>query len=108
MSWISRLTYHCSIVAYRWESVPMRNFKTLCHLALASGCILLTWVNTGRADLTYSGSSGHLSASVVFSLSSQTLAVTLTNTSSHDVLSAGGVLTGVFFNTQHKLTPISA
>ena len=37
-----------------------------------------------------------------------TLTVTLTNTSSADVLVPTDVLTGVFFNTSHTLTPVSA
>lgn len=60
------------------------------------------------ADLTFQGSSGNLAASAVFSLTGSTLTVTLANTSTHDVLVPTDVLTGVFFNTTHKLTPVSA
>jgi hypothetical protein len=58
--------------------------------------------------ITYSGSSGNLSASVTFSLTGNTLNVDLTNTSSHDVLLPQDVLTAVFFSTAHSLTPVSA
>jgi hypothetical protein len=55
--------------------------------------------------MLYSGSSGNLSASALFELSGSTLTVTLTNTSTADVLVPADVLTGVFFNTTHTLTP---
>jgi hypothetical protein len=55
--------------------------------------------------MLYSGSSGNLSASALFDLSGSTLTVTLTNTSKADVLVPANVLTGVFFNTSHALTP---
>jgi hypothetical protein len=50
------------------------------------------------SPLTFSGSSGSLSASVTFELVGGSLFVTLTNTSSADVLVPTDVLTGVFFN----------
>jgi hypothetical protein len=58
--------------------------------------------------MVYTGSSGSLSASADFSLSGNTLTVTLTNTSTADVLVPTDVLTGVYFNTSHTLTPVSA
>ncbi|HVP53474.1 MAG TPA: PEP-CTERM sorting domain-containing protein [Candidatus Eisenbacteria bacterium] len=58
--------------------------------------------------ITYTGSSGNLSASVTFSLTGNTLHVTLTNTSPSDVKVPQDVLTAVFFNTTHLLTPVSA
>jgi hypothetical protein len=58
--------------------------------------------------MVYKGSSGSLAASADFSLSGSTLTVTLTNTSTADVLVPTDVLTGVYFNTSHTLTPVSA
>jgi hypothetical protein len=67
--------------------------------------ILLAGAAPSPAGMLYSGSSGHLSASALFNLSGNTLTVTLTNTSTADVLVPSDVLTGVFFNTTHTLTP---
>jgi len=63
-----------------------------------------------RADSTavYLGSSGVYSASAMFYLSGNTLTVTLTNTSSADVLVPTDVLTGLFFDATHGVTPVSA
>jgi hypothetical protein len=61
-----------------------------------------------HADSLYTGSNGSLAASANFNLSGSTLTVTLTNTSTGDVLVPTDVLTGVFFNTTHALTPVSA
>ena len=61
-----------------------------------------------RAGMLFTGSSGSLSASADFELSGNSLTVTLTNTSLADVLVPTDVLTGVFFNTVHSLTPVSA
>lgn len=58
--------------------------------------------------ITYVGSSGNLSARAVFSLTGNTLTLTLTNTSMADVLQPTDVLTGVFFNLTGGLTPVSA
>jgi hypothetical protein len=63
---------------------------------------------SARAGMLFTGSSGSLSASADFELSGNSLTVTLTNTSPSDVLVPGDVLTGVFFNTVHSLTPVSA
>jgi len=62
------------------------------------------------APVTFSGSSGSLSASAEFSIIGGTqLQVVLTNTSKNDVLVPGDVLTAVFFNMKDTtLTPISA
>jgi hypothetical protein len=48
--------------------------------------------------ITFTGSSGSLAASVSFEIVAGNLQVTLTNTSSADVLVPTDVLTGVFFN----------
>src|SRR5262245_13412589 len=64
----------------------------------------------GRAEagLLYTGSSGNLSASALFELNGNALTITLTNTSTADVKDPTDVLTGVFFDTSHTLTPVSA
>jgi hypothetical protein len=66
------------------------------------------WAAPVHADSLYTGSSGTLNASANFNLTGNTLTVTLTNTSSADVLVPTDVLTGLFFNTTHALTPVSA
>ena len=69
--------------------------------------LLFTWSGTGNAEM-FSGTSGPLAASANFQLSGNTLTITLTNTSTADVLVPTDVLTGIFFNTTHTLTPVSA
>jgi|RhiMetdeSRZDD1v2_1073273.scaffolds.fasta_scaffold58079_4 hypothetical protein len=79
-------------------------FSALCAMFVA-----LAWTSSSQAlSITYSGSNGNLSASALFNLSGSTLQVTLTNTSSSDVLVPADVLTGLFFNTTNPLTPVSA
>lgn len=58
--------------------------------------------------LTFTGSSGDLSAKATFALSGNTLTVVLTNTSSTPVQVPTDVLTGVLFDTNNALTPVSA
>jgi len=73
---------------------------------LASGVV---WGRTASVSaVTFIGSSGNLSASADFSLVGNTLTVTLVNTSSHDVLVPTDVLTAVWFDVTHTLTPNSA
>lgn len=62
------------------------------------------------APITFTGSSGSLAASVTFSTSGTNLLVTLTNTSTADVMVPADVLTGVFFTIAGNptLTPVSA
>jgi hypothetical protein len=80
--------------------------KLLILLALLA---VMCWLpEQAAADYTFTGSSGKLSAEADFSLSGNTLTVTLTNTSSHDVLTGADVLLALFFNTTHTLTPSSA
>ncbi len=55
----------------------------------------------------YSGSSGNLAASASFDLAGSTLTVTLANTSISDVTVPSEVLTGLFFNSNYALTPVS-
>jgi hypothetical protein len=59
-------------------------------------------------SITFNGSSGSLAASAIFDLTGSTLTITLTNTSTADVLVPMDVLMGLFFNTTNKLTPVSA
>ena len=73
--------------------------------------ILLLFATTAPAAvLDFSASSGSLSADVTFAVSGSNLIVTLTNTSTADVLNPTQVLTAVFFgsSTPLTLTPISA
>jgi hypothetical protein len=62
------------------------------------------------SPVVFTGSSGGLSASAVFDVVGTSLHVTLTNTSSADVLIPTDVLTGVFFNVagDPALTPLAA
>jgi hypothetical protein len=76
--------------------------------ALCATLLVLACAGPSRADLIFSGSSGSLSAMADFSLSVNTLTVTLTNTSGSTALVPTDVLTGVFFNSTHTLTPVSA
>ncbi len=55
-------------------------------------------VGVSATPITYSKTSGDRSASVVFDTSGSDLLVTLTNTSTADVLNPGDVLTAVFFD----------
>jgi hypothetical protein len=73
-----------------------------------AGLALLTLAVPSWSGPAFSGSSGDLSASASFDLSGNTLTVILTNTSSADVLVPADVLTGIFFDTTHTLTPVSA
>jgi hypothetical protein len=89
----------------------MCSLLTLQRTALASlSAIVALLVSAGpsHAGMLFSGSSGVLSATANFSLTGNTLTVTLTNTSKADVLVPTDVLTGVLFNTTHTLTPVSA
>lgn len=65
-------------------------------------------VQASATSELFTGSSGDLSASALFSLSGNTLTVTLTNTSLADVMVPTDVLTAVWFNTTSTLTPGSA
>jgi PEP-CTERM motif-containing protein len=79
-------------------------FSMLAVLALA----MALGGTASASAITYSGSSGNLSASATFSLTGNTLTVTLTNTSSSDVQFPTDVLTAVWFDVAHTLTPVSA
>ncbi len=89
------------------RTVKKRNLYGLIGIILTS--MLLVWSGTSLATgITFSGSSGTLSASAAFDLTGNTLNLILTNTSSADVLVPSDVLSGLFFNTTHTLTPIAA
>lgn len=62
------------------------------------------------APITFNGSGGNLAASATFDVTGTNLIITLSNTSSEDVLVPADVLTGVFFDsaTALSLTRISA
>lgn len=83
------------------------NLRKIAALVFALGLVGAV-SPSARAALSFSGTSGNLAAEVDFALSGSTLTVTLINTSTHDVLVPSDVLTGVFFNTTHTLTPVSA
>ena len=85
------------------------NKMRLLKSTLCAALIVLAWTSSSQATpVTFTGSSGTLSAEADFNLSGTTLTVTLKNTSSADVLVPTDVLTGVFFDTTNTLTPISA
>lgn len=90
----------------RWAS------KLITYLALGCAFIGLNSQYSKAAVVTFDGSSGSLAAEATFSLSGTTLTVTLTNTSTADVLVPTDVLTAVLFHTStvagHGLTAVSA
>jgi hypothetical protein len=74
-----------------------------------SAIVVLCAAQSAFADeVTFSGSSGTLSAEVTFQTSGSNLIVTLTNTSTTDALVPTDILTGVFFNAPVTLTTVSA
>lgn len=83
-----------------------------CFLAIAAICFASA-LSAGAATATpisFTGSSGNLTASATFDTSGSNLIVTLTNTSLSDVLVPTDVLTAVFFDIggDPALTPVSA
>jgi hypothetical protein len=82
-------------------------------LLCLSWSVLILWAaapSSARADaMLFTGSSGTLSASALFELvGGNHLNITLTNTSAADVLLPADVLTGLFFNSVHSLSPMTA
>ena len=79
--------------------------RCLLSAALAAGI-----ASPGRAQVTFSGSSGDLSASAIFGVMGGNLLIRLSNTSTGDVTQPGEVLTGIFFNLRgaDQLSRISA
>jgi len=74
-------------------------------VAMVTACI-----QPAQGSITFSGSSGSLSASAMFEIVGNYLQVDLTNTSPNDVLTPADVLTGVFFDLKGSptLTTVSA
>lgn len=84
--------------------------KTRMWMSIAA-VVLGVFLSMGTAQaVSFSGSSGDLSASVTFSASAGLLTVTLTNTSTADVLVPADLLTAVFFTLagDPTVTPVSA
>jgi PEP-CTERM motif-containing protein len=74
-----------------------------------SAAVVLFAAQVAIADeVTFSGSSGSLSATATFEASGGNLIITLTNTSSSDALVPTDILTGVFFSTPVTLSAVSA
>lgn len=84
-----------------------RRFRSALAM-LATAFMMLSGASASRADLLFTGSGGGYSASADFSLSGNTLKVTLTNTSTTSVRANGDTLGGLFFNTTTALTAVSA
>ncbi len=84
--------------------------RNLLILGIIFTVVTLISAPVGATSITFTGSSGNLSASALFDLTGNTLTITLTNTSLADVLVPTDVLTGLFFDTNpaHTLTPVSA
>jgi len=88
----------------------MRRTTGMVSGSLAFVLAILANTSTASADfVSFSGSgSGGLSASVTFEVDGGNLIVTLTNTSSMDVMASNQVLSGVWFSLPGSLTPVSA
>lgn len=77
--------------------------------SIIAAAALSIGVTPVHAAVVYTGSSGNLAASVSFDRDTNgDLLVTLTNTSTSDVLVPSDILTAVFFNLNATLTSISA
>ncbi len=86
-------------------TLTKRSVYSLAALFLVGlGLSVSAWADSA----TFTGSSGNMSASAIFTQIGNTLVVTLQNTSSADVLVPTDVLTGLFFNSGFALTPVSA
>jgi hypothetical protein len=71
--------------------------------------VVLCAAQVASADeVSFSGSSGSLSAEATFATSGGNLVITLTNTSTTDALVPTDILTGVFFSAPVTLSPDSA
>ena len=82
----------------------------VCAVMIA-GAVLILGISIAKAvPITFSGTSGSLSASATFDKSGTNLLVTLANTSASDVQVPTDVLTAVFFELagNPSLTPVSA
>ena len=102
------IPFHHDLVAVRaWDISRARFMKTRIW-AFAAATVILVSAEAQAGTMTFGGSMGSLSAQAIFNLTGSMLTVTLTNTSAADVLVPADVLTGVFFDTTHGLTPVSA
>lgn len=98
-----------SVLAKRGVTVKLLRFEPKIYGAILLLILALAFAGQASADsITFTGSSGNLSASALFTLSGNTLTVTLSNTSMMDVLVPTDVLTAVWFNTSSSLNPLSA
>jgi hypothetical protein len=74
-----------------------------------SAVVVLISAQVASADeVTFTGSSGTLSAEVTFQTAGSNLIVTLTNTSTTDALVNADILTAVFWSSSVTLSPVSA
>src|SRR5262245_47885599 len=74
------------------------SFRVFVVLGACSAALLLTPLPSQATPITFTGSSGSLSAEATFDTSGTNLIVTLTNTSGSNVVNAAQVLTAVFFS----------
>src|SRR5262245_58688626 len=88
------------VVGLRWR-VAMK----IAHGILSAVVVLCAAQVASADEVTFSGSSGTLSAEVTFQTSGGNLIVTLTNTSTTDAMVPTDILTGVFFSAPVTLSP---
>jgi hypothetical protein len=82
------------------EKIAMTTWKKVLFVLMSLPLAVVIAASTTNASplpITFTGTSGNLAASVSFVVNSGNLVVTLTNTSTKDVLQPSDVLTGVFF-----------
>jgi hypothetical protein len=83
--------------------IRLRRFKMKRLLILSAIATLLMSGVAHAVPITFTGSSGALSAAVTFDVSGSNLIVTLVNTSNGDPSAPGDILTGVFFSIPSDL-----
>ena len=81
--------------------IPFRSARRVCAVAI-TGLLISSFA--GASPLTVPVSQGSLAAKAVFDVSGTDLIVTLTNTSSSDVMAPADVLTALFFDSATPLT----
>jgi hypothetical protein len=82
------------------KETTMRSIYKVLFLVTAALISLVIAVPAGAGLITFTGSSGNLNSSATFATDSSNLIVTLTNTSTADVLLPTDVLTAVFFTLE--------
>src|SRR5262245_38036160 len=82
---------------------PRRRLLITCVLSCCCGLLIFTAPSVRAAPITFSGTSGSLAASAEFDTSGSNLIVTLTNTSTADVLQQPSILTSMFFEVSGSL-----